>query len=342
MHTLPDLNQLRRILVIQKQALGDVVLTTPVFTLLRKALPGASLHFLTNVPFAPLLEALETVDRVWAYPYPASSLLGVFAFARRLRRQRYDLVIDYQGTTVPALLSFLSGARWRLGWGNVPRRWAYNLFSQANRSEDYVAIQKCRALQAVGIEGLETQVQVSFSPEDLQRARTFLRSHTGGRERPVINLSVKSKRQARQWMPDRFARLNDLLAGRLNALVCFNVGPGEQDYVAQVARLCRRPPVILPRWPLTTFAAFLSLCRLHISHDNGVKHLAVAVGTPTISLFGPTNPRLWQAPGDARHLAVVGKAPCHPCDHRRCGWLVCLADIEVEAVLSLARNVLSR
>ena len=333
--------RLRRILIIQKQALGDVVLTSPVFTLMRKSLPGASLHFLTNAPFAPLFEHLETVDRVWAYPYGPGSLRGVLSFARRIRRQRYDLVVDYQGTTVPALLTLLSGARWRLGWGTVPRRWAYNLYSRANRLERYVPVQKCLALRTIGIEGYEMQPRVSYSVQDVSRARVFLSQRSGEGSRPIINLSVKSKRQARQWMPDRFARLSDLLTDRLNALVTFNAASGEQAYVEQVARLCRRPPILLPVWPLSTFAAFLSLCRLHISHDNGTKHLAVAVGTPTIAFFGTDPPHYWQVPGNPRHVAVVGEAPCRFCGFRRCGWMACLASIQEEEVFSLARHLLN-
>lgn len=330
MHKIKDL---KKILVIQIRALGDVILTTPVFSLIKKYYPEARLEFLTGKGIKPLLAGLRDLDDVLEYPYSPGHLPGVFQFTPEIRRRRYDLIIDYQATPGTALLSYFSGAPHRLGWANSRRRWAYSLTSDANEIDEYVPLQKSGMLHAIGIPEKSQHTRVSFTTEDLRTALNFLDAQGVFADQLKISLSAKSKRQARQYFPDRTAVLQMQLVQRFGARVFFNQAPGEEEYVANVAALCKTKPIVLPVWPLPVFAAFLSLMDVHLAYDNGAIHVARAVGTDTLALFGATNPVHWCPPNDPQHRFIASDVPCRFCGLRSCGLMICMEQLSPQQII---------
>ncbi len=330
---LIDQKAIGKILVIQLRAIGDVVLTTAVLPVLRHHFPEARIDFLTSSLMAPLLDGLPELNTV----LPVNSPEGVSTVPRlfpRLRRQHYDLVIDYQGTPGTAYLTYLSGARYRLGWKMKRRQWAYNLISDANQRREYVAIQKCRALEVLGIREVNSTTRIVVNPADLKRVQHDLRQMGVPENTFLMNMTPKGKRQARQWIPERFARLSDMLREKYGITVLYNWARGEREWVERVAQLSQTPVYVLPGWPLQVFAAYLSLVQFHFSYDNGPKHLAVAVGTPTLSLFATDPPELWTPPDNPNHAVLVPEVSCRFCGLRQCASMVCMEEITPEMVMS--------
>lgn len=334
-----DYQRIRKILIIQLRAIGDVVVTTPVLPLLRKYFPAAEIHFLTGPEAAGLLEGLSELNRVRVYPYPASSVLGMLRFIRQLRVHRYDLVIDYQVTPGTALLTRLSGASLRLGWKRRHRNWAFNLKSEANKNKEYVAIQKCRALETIGIREISQETRVFISAGDQNTVREYFRKAGVDTGKLLVNMTPKGKRQARQWFPRKIARLTDMLVEKYQAEVFYNWAPGEKEYVEQTASLVQTKVHILPGWTLKRFAAFLSLIDLHFSYSNGPLHIAKAVGTPTLGLFAADQPELWNPLNNPRHPYIVSTVPCRFCNLQECSLMLCMEEIEPEHVLEKIERI---
>ncbi len=328
-----DAGAVKKLLLIQLRAIGDVVQTTAVLPLLRQTFPRAQIHFLTGPGVNELLTGLPELNKVLVYPYAPRETLGVIKFLPTLRREQYDLVIDFQGTPGTALLSYFSGAPWRLGWEIRHRRWAYTHRSRANRKREYVAIQKCRLLQPLGIEAVNTRLQVAVLPEALETVERYFSEQQIDPRRLLVNISPKGKRPARQWFPEKIARLTDLLVEKHRAQVFYNWAPGERDAVEAVARRVKTEVRVLPGWSLATFAAFLSRVDLHFSYDNGPKHIAMAVGTPTLSLFATDPPELWNPLNDPDHPFLEADVPCKHCGLRECDLMICMKAIEPEDVL---------
>ncbi len=327
-----DRDSIRKILIIQLRAIGDVVLTTAVLPVLRKHFPQAKLHFLTASAVAPLLQGLPELDAVLAVEHP-ESFLTVPRLINRIRRTHYDLIIDYQGTPGTAYLTYFSGARYRLGWKMKRRQWAYNLISSANQLREYVPVQKCKALEVLEIREVNTTTRIHIEEKDVERVREYFRTAGIDEQGFLINMTPLGKRQARQWIPERFARLSDMLVEKYGATVFYNWAPGEEKSVREVAALSRHPVHVLPAWPLSVFAAYLSQVHLHFSYDNGPKHLAIAVGTPTLSLFATAPPEHWNPPNQPDHAVLVPDVPCLFCGLRRCDSMICMKAITPEMVL---------
>ncbi len=333
-------HNIQRILVIQLRAIGDVVLTTPVLSVLKKHIPGATIDFLTTRGVGNILKGLPELQNVLELA-PNAGFREIRAMLQKIRAQHYDLVIDYQGTNTPAILTYFSGSTYRLGWQRVRRRWAYNLKGQPVSEDVYVPIKKCQLLRTIGIEETDWHPRVSYSDEARQRASAYLQRYRGT-QGPVINVSIAGKRQARQWFPDRWAQTIDLLQEHLNATVFINTTAKELPYVENVTALCRKPPYILPRWNLETFVAYLSMVDLHLSYDNGVKHLAVALDVPTVSFYGSARPDQWHPPAQTLHRAIYPDVICRGCGRIWCGAMICMATIRPSDVVTLVEQQLSR
>jgi ADP-heptose:LPS heptosyltransferase len=102
---------------------------------------------------------------------------------------------------------------------------------------------------------------------------------------------------------------------------------------------CHQPPFVLPNWPLTVFSAFLAQVDLHISYDNGPKHLAQAVGTPTLSLFATDAPVLWNPLNDPNHPYILADVPCRLCRLKKCPLMICMKQIEATDILRIMENI---
>jgi ADP-heptose:LPS heptosyltransferase len=332
---MSEYNEIKRILVIQLRAIGDVILTTPVLTVLKNNFPQAEIYFLTTTGIHLLLEDLKVIDEVITYPKIYFNLLKYLTFLKGIFNHSFDLVIDYQGTPGSAIITKISRAKYRLGWKMKRRQWAYNLFSEANRKNEYVPIQKCQALQEIGINQIETLTKINILESDRLFINEYFKEQKINPEELLVNISPIGKRPARQWEPAKFARLVDLLREKYSATVFYSWAPGEKNDILKIADLSKNKPVILPLWSLTRFSTFLSKVDLHISYDNGAKHMALAVGTPTISLFATDFPYLWNPKDDENHQFILADVPCVFCRLRECPIMICMKKIEPEDIIKL-------
>lgn len=329
----------QKVLVIQLRALGDVVLTTAAVSILKKNFPHARIHFLTSPGIDSLLKDLPEIDRMLTLPVASKNPATLAKMLLKIRQNKYDLVIDFQGTPGTAFLTKFSGAPSRLGWKMKRRQWAYNIYSAANRKREYVALQKCRVLSEIGIHEVTTQIRISIGESDILTVEKYLDSLKIDRNRLLVNITPKGKRQARTWFPEKTARVADLLIQKYGAVIFYNYGPGEKDYLLRVKALNKGAVNILPEWPLRIFAAFMSQIDLHFSYDNGPKHLAVALGTPTLSLFATDPPELWNPPDTPNHAFILADVPCKFCGLRNCDLMICMKKIEPEDVLKKIEKI---
>jgi ADP-heptose:LPS heptosyltransferase len=330
------INKIDKILVIQIRAIGDVVLTTPVFSVLRKNLPHAELHFLTGRDLAGIVRGLPELQQVLTLP---SSFWRYPAFYFKIFMTRYQLVIDYQCTPGSALITWLTRASYRIGWKMKRRQWAYNLHSSANTSQEYVSIQKCRLLELLGIRDLNTRLQIHWTDADQQVVQEYFESLGIDTNRFLVNITPKGKRSSRQWLPEKIIELSNYLSEKYQAIVFYNWGKADLDEVKSIAAACHTPPLVLPAWPLPVFSAFLAQVDLHISYDNGPKHLALAAGTATLSLFATDAPVLWNPMDDPNHPYKLANVPCRFCRLKECPLMICMKQIEPADILQIVEGI---
>ena len=341
----------RRILAIKFYGLGNMVMILPVVHALREALPGAEIEFLTLEDNRPLLERSGLLHRVIGVDiadlrrFPGS----LWRALRAVQGRRYDVVIDFeQFVKLSAILAFLSGAPERIGFNTDGQRrgWLYTTRVVYTDSEHMSRI-FMRVLRPLGIEGAPRPVRLSLERREQEAVAALLEERGIGRRHfPLVAIHVGSgdnfyRVPLKRWPTAHFAGLADALGERHGAaIVLTGKGAEERTLIAETVAQMRRPAIdASDRLSVTELAALLARCHLVVANDTSVMHLAAAVGTPVVALFGPTAP-LHYGPGNPDDLVFYKDLYCSPCltnynlKVSRCTDPVCIRTITVEEVLA--------
>jgi lipopolysaccharide heptosyltransferase II len=335
----PDLASIRKILVIKLRAIGDVVLSTVVTQNLRVAFPAAVIHYLTEQPSHDVIRLNPFLDGGLVYNRNTMSGLDLI---RLVRKGSYDLVIDLFGNPRTALVTRLSRARVRAGFRFRGRAYAYNVVVEPRGDRVHNTQFNLDALEALGIPIVDRSLHLSIAPEDDTRMGAYL-ERTMAPERKIVCLNPGGGWYTKRWGIERFAELGDRLVEEVGAAILLAWGPGEEKDVHDLARRMKHAPCIPPATSLTELAALLKRCALMITNDSGPMHVAAAVGTPVVGIYGPTNPLL-QGPYGPQNVVVRREGlACLGCNRTTCDiGLRCMVELEVGPILEQAKRILYR
>lgn len=328
----------RRILVCQLRQLGDVLLTTPSLRLLAQRFPGAEVHVLTEAKCSPLLAHNPHVAQVWPITRTARDL-GLWL---RLAATGFDLVVDFQQLPRCRLATLLSRARVRLSY---PAPW-YNrlLYTHGHppTAGAYAAAFKAGILGTLGITWQGEGPEIFLTPEETAAAQGWLARH-GLPPRGFWTIDPTHRRPARRW-PHWASLVTELRrrAPDFRALLLF--GPGEEAEVRALAAACPPECVVVPERLLSVreLAAVMAQARGHLGNCSAPRHLAVAVGVPSLTVLGATSGG-WRYPS-AEHVDVALGLPCQPCNTNTCphGHARCLKDLSPAQVADAALAWMAR
>lgn len=343
------MDHIEKILVIKLRAIGDVVLSTAVIPNLRRAFPRARIDFLTEREAVEVVQGIPGLDdvvildrrRTQSLPWYKAARINI-AFLRRLREAGYDLVFDLFGNPRSAFLCWISRARHRIGYDFRFRKWTYTVVTE-NRGDRVHEVEfNLDALAAFGIPVLERRPIFSVPDSARRFAQGFL-ENSGVSGECLVALNPTGGWWTKRWPLERFAALGDRLADEFGVQILCLWGPGEVEQAASVATSMRTPALVPPATSLKESAALLQRCRLLVSNDSGPMHIAAAVGTPTLGIFGPTV-AAFQGPFGEGH-AVVSKEglECLGCNNLTCriGTHDCMQGLSVEEVLTAATRLLA-
>jgi ADP-heptose:LPS heptosyltransferase len=318
---------------------------TPAVRALRERFPRSFMAFLVEkessdiLKLNPHLNELLVLDRS-KYRDPVYWIKIVL----RLRKMNFDLTVDFLGNPRTAYLSFLSGARQRLGYDTARRRLFYNLAVKTSATGKYSAAYKLEMLECLGIRSKDVRLDFLLSLQARSFAQHFFEENRLDQKDLIVSVSPTSRRHFRLWPLERYAQLADWLISEFGAKVILVWGPGEKETVERVKTLMSLTPLVCRETSdLLQLGAVLERCDLHIGNDNGTKHIAVAVGRPTITIYSVEDPRSWTYPEPSRHKFLKAEVDCPDCHKTRykCSQLECLNRIQVKDVQKVFRDLLS-
>ena len=296
-----------RILVLRRRALGDLVCSLSALADLRRAYPHASIDLVMDPPWVDAARAWAPVDRVLALPRGAS---GRVRLALALRRARYDLVIDLLSTPQTALLSWITGARVRVGLELSGRAWAYT--ERVNRPGSaldrhgrptYVG-DAMRQVVAAAIPRASAALSAAAPPPRPRHAP------------PRVALAPGATWNAKAWPATAYAEVANRMRERCLAEVTVFWAPGEEE-LARAICIAAPHARLAPAGTVVDLARGLEQHDLLVSGDSGARHLAQHLGLATVSVFGPTDP--WtQTPRQGPHRFLRYPIACAPCQLATC------------------------
>jgi len=308
------------LLVIRRRYLGDIVLLGPVFHNLRLHWPQARITALVEEPYADVLALHPDVDFTLVLPRAAGHWVRLL---RALRSGRFTHVFDFDNTEKTALLTRLTGASFRIALhhGGFPVRlrrcYTHTAYHPPAEHETHsITDYYLQVLPAAGVPVATREVRLVLREADViwvqeLLGRLFCGLVPPGTRRLLVHPGSRSL--FRLWPPERFGEICRHVKTELGAKVVLVAGPGEEDILRQILPHAGADQLVIDqRLSAPQFAALAAQFDLLLCHDSGPMHIAAAVGTPVVALYGSQNAMVWRPLGD-RHTVLQPPMPCRNC-----------------------------
>jgi len=348
-------NELMNILIVKMSAVGDIIHTLPALHAMRKYYPDAHIAWLVEEAASDLVAGHEAVDRVlvsgrkrWVRGLLGSgsleSIKEACRFVQKLRNTNYDLIFDFQGLLKSGVLIGLTKGRRKIGFDKGMEHmeqsyWFLNERVPAVSMEHHALLRNMMLLAALGIRSTEIVFNLPVLDWHRDGANDLLARHGVSQDRRLVAIHPVAKWETKLWDNQKFSTLADRLIEEFGAKVIFTGSRKDRTMIQMIMSDMKGQAANLAgETTLITLAALYEKTDVLISPDTGPMHLAAAVGTPVVSLFGPTAP--WRTgPFGPGHQIVRAELECSPCFKRTCRTKDCMKQISVELVLDGVQNL---
>ena len=342
----------KNILLIQLGDIGDVVLSIPAFRAVHENFPQAKIIIAVREKARELIQHLPGVHGVISINQDARSLLREITyqwnFFSLARRYQFDLVMDFRTGTRGAVLAFFSGAQERVGFFDHESFWRNRLFTKLYQLDyklpRHVADYYSSLPLAYGVNVNDEIPLIHVTPAMEQQAARILEREKVPSDAPLIAIQPFSLWHYKEWGVHKYIQLIQRILSEYNVTIVITGSGDEYERAQNIVDLCkdygRYVCNMAGKTSLGELAAVLKLCRLFIGSDSAGMHIAAAVGTPTVIIFGPSAPASWAPQGNI-HTVVQKHLSCVPCRQKGCEDTEvsrCLEELDVNDVFTVVRS----
>ena len=334
---------MRRVLVVRLRSIGDTVLATPTLLALKRFLPDAEIDVLLEDWVAPVLENFSFADSVLTVGKSAKSRLQT---ARLIRRRKYDVAINLHGGTTATFFAQASAAKHRVAYRNFSYSFLYNhrLPSPVefwNTSKPHSAEQQLAMIGMLGVPVADRpQTHLDVAPNALQNVEKRFATLSANANLPnnffenFALIHPVAAFETKQWATENFAQIAEFL-NRKNINAVAVATKKERAVLEKFRALSKVPIVIFDDLTLPEITAIASRAKIFVGNDSGIAHIAAAVKTPSVVIFGSSNIHHWRPWTNAPNEIVYEAMPCQPCAGYFCKEFaepVCIKSVSIETV----------
>lgn len=329
------LSPLNNFLIISTTGLGDTIWCTPALRALRQTYPDAHISVITSEIGAKVLEHNKHIDEI--YILSDSPIFSLFRFFFALKKSKFDVALIFhssQRTILPfcALLEIPK----IVGTAGMHKELDELLTHPLEKKEQHEIARRLEIVEAVGAHVSDYSLDLPVRKEDEDAVNRFLDGHGIPSHIPLIGLHPGAKNTFKQWEPKNFTEVGNRLHHHLGAQIFITGDHAEALLLLEIASKIPGAIPIAGELSIGVLTALIKRMSLFISNDTGPMHMAFAVGTPTIALFGPTDPKLC-GPFHVKNVEVISVAKtCAPCLGKECQEPFCLLQIGPERIYDAA------
>lgn len=335
---------LDKILIRGTNWIGDAVMTLPAVASVRAAYPKAHLAILAKPPVTDIYQLFSAADEIIPYEKKFDNAPGVFRLAHALRKMRFDAAILLQNAIEAAIMTIAAGIPLRAGYNSDGR--GFLLTHPIRRTKGIFKVHQIdyylEMVKALGCADVERapHLETFISPA---QAADIVRQHLPDAAGRFIGIAPGATYgPAKRWLSERFAQAGDRLSKELNAQAVLFGGQSDREIAEQVRGQALTGMINLAgRTSLTETVYLISQCRLFISNDSGLMHVAGAMNIPTVAVFGSTNP-MTTSPAGEKTMLVRKEVSCSPCLKKTCPTdFRCMTSITVDDVVTAAKTLIN-
>ena len=344
------------ILIVKLSAIGDVIHTLPALNAIRKHYPEANITWLVEEAACDLIEGHVALDRVivskrkqWIKELKNFSFLKPIReanrFIRKLRDTYYDMILDFQALLKSGILIGLARGRRKIGFGkgleHMEHSYVFlNKKIPAVDMETHALLRSMMLINTIGIPSEKIEYNLPVTDRDRETVDDLMIQYGIMGAKPLIAVNPVAKWETKLWPNEKVARLADTLIDEYDTEIVFTGGSGDWPIIQDIMSVMKGRAINLAgNTTLKMLTALYEKTALVISTDTGPMHMAAAVGTPVVALFGPTAP--WRTgPYGSIHQIVRAELDCAPCFKRQCETMDCMHQISVVQVLEEVSKVI--
>jgi len=325
------------VLIIKPRAIGDILLSTPVIENIKFLFPQIAIDFLCESFAADVVRGNPFLRNVITFSKKSDYTLSII---NRIRKNKYDIVIDLFGNPRTAMITRWSGAKTRIGFPFRGRAYAYTDLVTPRGGEVHNVEFNLDVLKHFDLPINSKKPMFPLSSSDTIYADGFfVQNKLSGKT--IIGINASGGWYTKKWDLNSFARLIDKIStnGKYKFLLFW--GPGEYDDAIAIQKNVNKTTELIPNTTLKEMGALLQRCSYLISNDSGPMHIAASLNVPTLGIFGPTNPHL-QGPYGDQHLWVRNEQlDCLECNLTKCPiGNVCMTDLSVQVVFDAFQQLI--
>jgi heptosyltransferase I len=348
-----------KILIVRLSAIGDVVHVLPALRLLRSHFPESKISWLVEDKAGDILTDYPDIDDVIVFPRKKwrgeilkikknlNILSDILSFYKKLRKEQYDLVIDFQGNLKSGIMNLITGSANRIGFGRGYCKEFSYLSTQYHAHPPGKKIHRiAKNLSLLKELGLETRFQrpeLPVSKTDEEYISRFINTNINP-SLPIIIIHPGTSRFGayKQWPMLYYALLADLILETYKVNIIFSWGPDEFGIVKEIIKNMKRKAI--PACETESIKQLIELIRrssLFIGGDTGPLHIASILDIPVVGIYGPKDPEIY-GPYNDKAIVIKKDVPCSPCKKRTCSDPICMTSILPEDVFYGVEKFLTR
>ena len=310
-----DKGQVKKILIIKLRGIGDVILSTGIIKNLIAQFPGVKIDYLTEKPSKTALTGINDINEILLLE--RNSNAQKIKLIREIRKSNYDLILDFFSNPTTAIITFLSGAKYRCGFPYRGRKYAYNLFGPRERQAFHSADLHFKTLENLGIPIRSKELAFSLTNDEKNFADDFF-NNAGLTGKTVVGISPSGGWNSKKCNPKKFAEFVIAIHNKFNVDFLIVWGPGDYNDAEIIKSSLIFQSYLAPPTTIKQMAALMGKCSAVIANDSGPMHISAAMGVPTLALFGPTDPRLQGPYGEKNETVRLESLECINCNLTEC------------------------
>ncbi|MFH1073470.1 MAG: glycosyltransferase family 9 protein [Candidatus Firestonebacteria bacterium] len=337
--------EIKRILFVRLRFIGDVIISTSVISDLRKKYPNIKLDYLAEKMPLKMLENNPDINEL--VEAEKGNIIVFIKTILKIRKKRYDAVIDVFGNPRSALLTYFSGAKYKIGWNIKGRSFCYNTIIQRRDVLDPSVKSDCLdayedAVRLFGIEKSGRKTKLYLSGSELDFGEGFKKEKLLKDQSVIIGIQPGCRRgESLTWPKEKYAELADRLIVSGFKVLIFG-GPADKNTNAFVLNKMKNSPIIVETRGIREDLAVMNICSCFVTNNHGPVHMAAALNVPTVGLYRPDEVFLWFPYRNDRSKVLYNISICGECMGSGCQNIKCITDPKVEEVYSAVLELINK
>jgi ADP-heptose:LPS heptosyltransferase len=330
--------EIKKILCIKPRGIGDIILSTIILDNLKSAFPASEIHYLTENFSKRAVENNPFVSKILTF----NKNDFILSVIRKVRNEKYDIVFDLWSNPKTAQITFVSGAKYRVGYDKRGRRYAYNFLAKSGSIGKHAAEDNLTLLGTIDIPIKSKKIFFKTTDDEKLFAEKYIGQNRDKNKIFLTGIIPSGGWESKRCDVEKWVEICNEIQKNISAQFIVLWGPGDESDVNIIKEKLKPTPLIAPRTSFGQLSGLIEKCDLVIANDSGPMHAAAALNVPTIGIFGPTNPENHRPYSVKSDYVIKSDLFCIICNKLVCPYNhECMKELDSVEIVHKSKNLLN-